>query len=96
MMIDLFAGTIPTLAPPARSEKKPDTQYVRPVEGSQESQNSHLDIDRERLATQKRGGDPLGQNPSGSATYNARGNLTEKDPFKNCTPPKQGPIDLTV
>jgi len=96
MMIDSFAGTIPILAPPVRSEKKPDTGEPRPVEGSKESQDSHLDIDRERLAGQKRAGDPPGQHYLGAATYNAKGDLIETPPLENPSAPKQAPIDLAI
>ena len=96
MMIDSFAGTIPTLAPAVRSEKKPDIGEPRPVEGSKESQDAHLDINRERLAGQKKAGEPHGQRCLGAATYNAKGDLTEKRPPENPTARKQAPIDLTI
>ena len=96
MMIDSLAGTITTLAPGVKLEKKPDSEAPRPVEGSEESQDSHLDVDRERLARQEMAEDPPGQHRLGAATYNARGDLTEKSSSNNSFTPTQTPIDLIV
>lgn len=96
MMIDLIGAATQSQGPTPRIEKSSEPEEPRPIEGTEETTRSALDLTQRKLNTRPQVVEWKKEHFTGEARYDARGHLVEQPEEEVRSPPAQGPVDITV
>jgi hypothetical protein len=96
MNIDAFGGVPPPQAFDVKTEKKDEADEPRPVEQGSESSESDLDVNKQKIAKEKKTKYVVEEDDIIIKVYNAKGNLVRKIPPGYVTTEDQGSINLTI
>jgi len=96
MLYDSLGGISPANTLDIKLEKRHEVEETRPVEDTDDSDDSKLDLDRQNIAKRRSAQDISQDLQVESETYNAKGSLTRKIPVETGADRPPGSIMVVV